>query len=88
MSAVEQVAVAIVGGGPSGLTAAANLAQAVDGPVLVLERERHTGGILATVTTRALASVTSIDLYPALRMLADSPRPQWWPGRCWRPRPR
>ena len=45
MSAVEQVAVAIVGGGPSGLTAAANLAQAVDGPVLVLERERHTGGI-------------------------------------------
>lgn len=40
-----KVAVAIVGGGPSGLTAAAALAPLVDGEVLVLEREAHTGGI-------------------------------------------
>ena len=41
----EQVAVAIVGGGPSGLTAAAELASSVDGEVLVIEREAATGGI-------------------------------------------
>lgn len=40
-----KVAVAIVGGGPSGLTAAAALAPIVDGEVLVLEREAETGGI-------------------------------------------
>jgi thioredoxin reductase len=40
-----QVAVAIVGGGPSGLTAAAALAPQVDGQVLVIERETETGGI-------------------------------------------
>ncbi|MEH3143607.1 MAG: FAD-dependent oxidoreductase [Mycobacterium kyogaense] len=37
--------VAIIGGGPSGLTAAAALAPSVDGEVLVLERESQTGGI-------------------------------------------
>ena len=37
--------VAIVGGGPAGLTAAAALAGQVDGEVLVLEREAETGGI-------------------------------------------
>jgi thioredoxin reductase len=46
---VSDVAVAIpvviVGGGPSGLTAAAALAPVVDGEVLVLEREAHPGGI-------------------------------------------
>jgi len=42
---VSHVAVAIVGGGPSGLAAAAALAGTVDGSVLVLEREAHTGGI-------------------------------------------
>jgi thioredoxin reductase len=41
----QRVAVAVVGGGPSGLTAAAALAGAVDGEVLVIEREDHTGGI-------------------------------------------
>lgn len=41
----ERVAVAIVGGGPSGLTAAATLAPLVDGDVLVLDREQLTGGI-------------------------------------------
>ncbi|KAA0102376.1 pyridine nucleotide-disulfide oxidoreductase [Mycolicibacterium sp. P1-18] len=40
-----RVAVAVIGGGPSGLTAAAALAPIVDGEVLVLEREAHTGGI-------------------------------------------
>ncbi|MCW2514099.1 MAG: bedA [Mycobacterium sp.] len=40
-----KVAVAIVGGGPSGLTAAAALAPLVDGEVLVLEREAEMGGI-------------------------------------------
>jgi thioredoxin reductase len=40
-----RVAVAIVGGGPSGLTAAAALAPLVDGDVLVLDREEATGGI-------------------------------------------
>lgn len=40
-----QVAVAIVGGGPSGLTAATALAPHVDGQILVLEREAQTGGI-------------------------------------------
>ena len=39
------VAVAIVGGGPSGLTAAAALAPTVNDEVLVLEREAQTGGI-------------------------------------------
>ncbi|MFB1296969.1 NAD(P)/FAD-dependent oxidoreductase [Mycobacterium sp. pW049] len=42
---MSDVAVAIVGGGPSGLTAAAALAPHIDGEVLVLERESHTGGI-------------------------------------------
>jgi thioredoxin reductase len=42
---VQHVAVAIVGGGPSGLTAAATLAGQVDGEVLVIERESETGGI-------------------------------------------
>lgn len=41
----ERVAVAIVGGGPSGLTAAAALASQVEGKVLVIERESATGGI-------------------------------------------
>ncbi len=41
----RHVAVAIVGGGPSGLTAAAALAPQVDGLVLVIEREAETGGI-------------------------------------------
>jgi thioredoxin reductase len=41
----QHVAVAIVGGGPSGLTAAAALAPHVDGQVLVIEREAETGGI-------------------------------------------
>ena len=41
----QHVAVAIVGGGPSGLTAAAELAPRVDGEVLVIEREPETGGI-------------------------------------------
>ncbi|MBX7455597.1 NAD(P)/FAD-dependent oxidoreductase [Mycolicibacterium sp. 3033] len=42
---MSRVAVAIIGGGPSGLTAAAALAPTVDGEVLVLERESRTGGI-------------------------------------------
>lgn len=42
---MSDVAVAIIGGGPSGLTAAAALAPHVDGDVLVLERESQTGGI-------------------------------------------
>ncbi|HEU5037294.1 MAG TPA: FAD-dependent oxidoreductase [Nocardioides sp.] len=37
--------VAVVGGGPAGLTAAMNLAARLDGEVLVLEREREAGGI-------------------------------------------
>lgn len=41
----DRVRVAIVGGGPSGLTAAAALAPRVDGLVLVLDREPQTGGI-------------------------------------------
>jgi thioredoxin reductase len=41
----QHVAVAIVGGGPSGLTAAAALGGKVDGEVLVIEREAETGGI-------------------------------------------
>jgi thioredoxin reductase len=45
VTGVRQVAVAIVGGGPAGLTAAATLAPIVDGEVLVIERETHTGGI-------------------------------------------
>jgi thioredoxin reductase len=42
---VERVRVAVVGGGPSGLTAAAALAGHVDGEVRVIEREETTGGI-------------------------------------------
>ena len=42
---VRRVAVAVIGGGPSGLTAAAALAPMVDGRVVVLERESATGGI-------------------------------------------
>ncbi|BDX34993.1 oxidoreductase [Mycobacterium antarcticum] len=41
----QRVAVAIIGGGPSGLTTAATLAPVVDGEVLVIEREAETGGI-------------------------------------------
>jgi thioredoxin reductase len=41
----QHVAVAVVGGGPSGLTAAGTLAGRVDGHVLVIEREAETGGI-------------------------------------------
>lgn len=41
----EHVRVAIIGGGPAGLTAAAALAGAVDGEVRVLERESVAGGI-------------------------------------------
>ncbi|MQS37545.1 NAD(P)/FAD-dependent oxidoreductase [Streptomyces katsurahamanus] len=37
--------VLVIGGGPAGLTAAAELAPRVDGPVLVLEREAAAGGI-------------------------------------------
>jgi len=37
--------VAIVGGGPSGLTAAAAVAGQIDGGVVVIEREAETGGI-------------------------------------------
>jgi len=42
---VERVRVVIIGGGPSGLTAAAALAGRVDGEVRVLEREDLAGGI-------------------------------------------
>lgn len=45
MTATQHVAVAVVGGGPAGLTAAAALAPQVDGDVLVIEREAETGGI-------------------------------------------
>lgn len=41
----EKVAVAIIGGGPAGLTTAATLAPLVGGGVLVIEREAETGGI-------------------------------------------
>lgn len=42
---VLEVAVAIVGAGPAGLSAAAMLASQVDGRVLVIEREAEPGGI-------------------------------------------
>ena len=42
---VERVRVAVIGGGPSGLTAAAALAGHVDGEVRVIEREDVAGGI-------------------------------------------
>ena len=41
----DRAAVVIIGGGPSGLTAAAALAPSIDGEVLVLEREGEAGGI-------------------------------------------
>ncbi len=41
----QHVAVAVVGGGPAGLTAAAALAPSAGGDVLVIEREAETGGI-------------------------------------------
>jgi thioredoxin reductase len=41
----QQVAAVVVGGGPSGLTAAAALAPQVDGEILVIEREAAMGGI-------------------------------------------
>jgi thioredoxin reductase len=44
-SAIEHVAVAVIGGGPAGLSAAAALAGRVDGEVRVIEREVATGGI-------------------------------------------
>ncbi len=42
---VERVRVAVIGGGPAGLTAAAELAGHVDGEVRVIEREDAAGGI-------------------------------------------
>ena len=41
----EHVAVAVIGGGPAGLTAAAFIAACVSGEVRVIEREAETGGI-------------------------------------------
>ena len=41
----EHVTVAIIGGGPAGLTAAAELAPHIDGEVRVIEREAEAGGI-------------------------------------------
>jgi thioredoxin reductase len=41
----ERVRVAVVGGGPAGLTAATALAARLDGGVVVLEREESAGGI-------------------------------------------
>ncbi len=41
----EHAPVVIIGGGPSGLTAAAELASVVEGPVVVLDREARMGGI-------------------------------------------
>jgi thioredoxin reductase len=41
----EHVAVAIIGGGPAGLTAAAELAPHIDGEVRVIEREAEAGGV-------------------------------------------
>jgi cation diffusion facilitator CzcD-associated flavoprotein CzcO len=41
----EHIAVAIIGGGPAGLTAAAELAPRTDGEVRVIEREADPGGI-------------------------------------------
>ena len=41
----EHLAVAIIGGGPAGLTAAAELAPRTDGEVRVIEREAEAGGI-------------------------------------------
>ena len=41
----EHVAVAIIGGGPAGLTAAAELAPRTHGEVRIIEREAETGGI-------------------------------------------
>jgi thioredoxin reductase len=45
VTGIRRVAVAIVGGGPAGLTTAATLAPVVDGEVLVIERETQTGGV-------------------------------------------
>lgn len=42
---MKDVAVAIIGGGPAGLTAAAHLARAIDGDVVVLDRESAMGGM-------------------------------------------
>lgn len=42
---IARVSVAVIGGGPSGLTTAAALAPLIDGEVVVLEREAETGGI-------------------------------------------
>ena len=42
---VSEPDVLVIGGGPAGLTAAAQLAPRVAGPVLVLEREAEAGGI-------------------------------------------
>jgi thioredoxin reductase len=41
----EHVAVAVIGGGPAGLTAAAELAPHADGEVRVIDREAEAGGI-------------------------------------------
>lgn len=45
MSAAEHVEVAIIGGGPAGLTAAVELRRRGISPVLVIERESEAGGI-------------------------------------------
>ena len=85
---IERVRVAVVGGGPAGLTAAAALAGQLDGEVRVLEREDATGGIPRHSDhlgygMRDLHRFVSGPAYA--RRLTESAAT---PGRCSRPRPR
>ena len=58
MSTAHTVDVAIVGGGPAGLTAAAALSRDRALNIIVLERESAAGGIPGTANTPATACAT------------------------------
>jgi len=86
-NAIEKVTVAIVGGGPSGLTAAATVAPLVDGEVLVIEREADTGGIPPAQRSPRLRSARSQALHVGTGLRPASHRqPRVMPELGWRPR--
>ncbi|WP_328635413.1 FAD-dependent oxidoreductase [Streptomyces sp. NBC_00356] len=73
--------VLVIGAGPAGLTAAAELARHGAGHVLVVDREAEAGGIPATATTPATACATCAASSPAPRTPVTGSRTRPGPER-------